>query len=126
MALIPGEALRFGVVGVAATGVHLAALTAGVELAGIPPGIMNGLAFCAAVSVTYFGQALWVFRVARRHTLQTLRFAISVLFGILANMAIMAAAVHLFDLPYMFGFAAGLILVPAATFVLNKFWVFTE
>jgi len=126
MALILNEALRFGVVGIAATGVHLATLTAGVELAGIPPGLMNGLAFCAAVSVTYFGQTLWVFRVARRHALQTMRFAVSVLFGIFANMAIMTAAVHLVHVPYIYGFIAGLLLVPAATFILNKFWVFAE
>lgn len=124
MTLPVDEILRFGVVGILATLVHLGVLTAGVEQAGVSPVLMNGIAFCLAVGVTYFGQSIWVFRNRERSTAQFMRFGVSVLAGLFGNMAIMAVAVKLMHQHYVVGFTAALIIVPAATFVLNKFWVF--
>jgi putative flippase GtrA len=121
-----GEILRFGIVGITATAVHLGVLAAGVELLNVPPVVMNGAAFCVAVSITYFGQSLWVFRAGRRDAGQISRFATSVLIGVLGNMAIMAFSVHILDVPYLYGFIASLILVPAVSFLLSKFWVFAN
>lgn len=118
------EILRFGVVGVCATLTHLGLLRLGVEGAGLPPVAMNGIAFGAAVAVTWAGQTLWVFPGARRGRAQAMRFAVSVAAGLLGNLGIMALAVHGFGLPYLWGFAAGLIVVPGATYLLNKYWVF--
>ena len=124
MTLPVDEILRFGVIGVLTTLVHLGVLTAGVEQAGVSPVLMNGIAFCLAVGVTYFGQSIWVFRNRERSTAQFMRFGVSVLAGLFGNMAIMAVAVKLLHQHYAIGFTAALIIVPAATFVLNKFWVF--
>jgi putative flippase GtrA len=120
-----GQLLRFGVVGVAATLVHLGTLRLGVERAGIPPAIANGIAFSTAVGVTYLGQALWVFHRFDHSLARFRRFAVSVLGGLLANVGIMAFAVQILGLHYLAGFVAALILVPAGTFVVNKFWVFS-
>jgi putative flippase GtrA len=120
-----GQVLRFGVVGVAATLVHLGTLRLGVERAGIAPAVANGIAFATAVSVTYFGQALWVFRRFDHSLSRLRRFAVSVVGGLIANVGIMAFAVQLLGLHYLVGFAAALTLVPAGTFIVNKFWVFS-
>ena len=120
-----GQLLRFGVVGIAATLVHLGTLRLGVERAGIPPAIANGIAFSAAVGVTYLGQALWVFRRSDHSLARFRRFAVSVLGGLLANVGIMAFAVQVLGLHYLVGFVAALTLVPAGTFVVNKLWVFS-
>lgn len=118
------EILRFGAVGVIATLVHFGTLLVGVEQAGFSPVLMNGIAFCLAVGVTYFGQSVWVFRNQQRSMPQIVRFGVSVLVGLLGNMAIMAIAVNILHQHYAVGFFTALIVVPAATFVLNKFWVF--
>ena len=119
------QLLRFGVVGVAATLVHLSTLWLGVEQGGLPPAIANGIAFGAAVSVTYFGQALWVFRRFDHNLYRLRRFAVSVVGGLLANVGIMAFAVQLLGLHYLFGFATALVVVPAISFFVSKFWVFS-
>ncbi|MGB3146839.1 MAG: GtrA family protein [Paracoccaceae bacterium] len=120
------EIIKFAVVGVTATLVHYGILSAGVDGVGISPVLMNGIAFSVAVLVTYFGQSYWVFQVRRRSAAQLGRFGVSVIAGLIGNMAIMAIAVNGFGLPYHYGFIAGLIIVPATTFLINKFWVFAD
>ncbi|MFV0244799.1 MAG: GtrA family protein [Qingshengfaniella sp.] len=123
-----GQVIRFGITGITATLVHFLVLTGAVEILGLSPVLANGLAFSVAVSVTYLGQSRWVFHAkAVRGTAaagRLSRFAVSVLAGLAGNMGIMALATRGLGLDYRIGFAAGLILVPVATFVLNKFWVF--
>lgn len=119
------ELMRFGIVGLVATAVHFAILTLGVEHLSMPPTPANGLAFLCALSITYLGQSLWVFPERSRHgPAQMMRFAVSLGIGLLANMATMAAAVHVLGLGYQTGFVLGLVMVPALSFVINRFWVF--
>lgn len=118
------EIARFGAVGLAATAVHFAVLRAGVEILGLPPVAMNGFAFLCAVSVTYVGQSVWVFRRPGLSRARLMRFAASTLGGLVGNVAIMALAVGPAGLPYEAGFLLALCLVPAATYLANKLWVF--
>lgn len=125
MRLDYGEVLRFGCIGVLATLTHFILLTLGVEQLGLPPTPANGLAFCVALLVTFFGQSLWVFRGhGRVGTGHVVKFGLSLCLGLVGNMAIMALATGPLGLPYQAGFVAGLVLVPALSFVVNKFWVF--
>lgn len=119
------EILRFGAVGLAATATHYLILRLAVEQLEIPPSPANGMAFLCALCVTYLGQSLWVFQERSRHgTGQMLRFTVSLGLGFLANMGVMAVSVHGLGLEYQGGFLLGLFLVPALSFVLNRFWVF--
>lgn len=119
-----GEILRFGIVGVGATLTHLGLLRVGVEWFGASPVLANGLAFCVAVLVTYFGQSRWVFR-SHGHDIARLRkFLLSVCGGLFLNVGIMALTVQVLGLNYLVGFVSGLVIIPAVTFVINKFWVF--
>lgn len=125
MKLLTSEILRFGIVGVAATLTHFLVLTLGVERLGLDPAIANGMAFCVALLVTFFGQSLWVFRGHAGINAATLaKFGVSLLAGLAGNMAIMAICTRVLGLPYQVGFLAGLVIIPAASYVLNKFWVF--
>lgn len=121
------EILRFGVVGLAATAMHYVILRLVVEELAIPPSFANGLAFLCALCVTYLGQSLWVFRKRSQHgAAQMLRFTVSLLFGLFANMGIMALSVHGLGLNYQDGFLLSLFLVPALSFMVNRFWVFNS
>lgn len=121
-----GEILRFGVVGVLATLTHFAVLTLAVEAVGLPPAPSNGLAFCVAVCVTYLGQSIWVFRQTDHGGTRMAKFLLTALGGLAANVGIMALAVDVLGLDYRVGFVTGLVLVPAGTYLVNKFWVFTH
>lgn len=120
------QVLRFGVVGILATAVHFAVLRAGVELLGAPPAPMNGLAFCVAFFVSYLGQSRWVFGGGSAGAARLARFAASAVGGLLGNVGIMALAVNVLGLPYEWGFALALVLIPALTFFVNKLWVFSS
>lgn len=116
--------VRFGVVGLVATLVHYAALTVLVELLAIPPALANGLSFCAAVAVSYFGQASWVFNVDRKAPQAPARFGLIAVLGLLANVGIMAVSHDMLGLDYRIGFIVSVVIVPMLTFLANKFWVF--
>lgn len=119
------ELSRFAVVGITATAVHFAVLVLAVEQLSVAPAPANGIAFLVALSVTYLGQSLWVFHDRSRHgTAQMLRFAVSLAIGLAANMATMAVSVQVLGLGYQTGFVLGVVLVPALSFVINRFWVF--
>lgn len=120
-----GQLSRFAVVGLAATAVHFLVLVIAVEAGSVPPAPANGLAFLVALSVTYLGQSRWVFHDRSKHgTAQMLRFAVSLVIGLIANMVTMAVSVQLLGLSYQTGFVLGVLLVPALSFVINRTWVF--
>jgi putative flippase GtrA len=119
------ELLRFGLIGLAATGLHFALLTLLVERGGLPPPTANGVAFLGALTVTYLGQSLWVFPGRSRHSpRQMLRFALSLVLGLAANMAIMALCTQVLGFDYRTGFIIGVATVPALSFTINRSWVF--
>lgn len=104
--------------------VHFLLLNAGVRLVGIPPAPANGVAFLAAVNVTYFGQSLWVFRRPGLCFTRIRRFGMSATGGLVANVALMALFVDGLGWNYNLAFAFLLLIVPAVLFCVNKCWVF--
>ncbi len=118
------QAFRFGVVGAAAAASHTVLLLLLVEAAGVGPVPANGLAFLGAVCVSWAGQSLWVFRNAPRPRGRLPRFLLTVVAGFLANLLLMWLAVDVAGAPWPVGLALVLLLVPPATFLLAKFWVF--
>ena len=123
---VRGEVLRFGVVGIAATLVHVGVLTFGVEAIGVRPTLMNGVAFLMAVLVTYFGQSIWVFRNPVFNIFRMGKFIVVALTGLLANLVIMVLAVDFFRMHYLLGVVVALIVVPTQTLLINKFWIFKK
>ena len=120
------QIVRFGIVGVTATVVHGVTLLLLVKRAHLAPTPATAIAFLCAVIVTYAGQALWVFQVRQHNPAKFLRFASSAVFGLLANIAIMKLAVDAARVHYQIGFAAAVVLVPAMTYLINRFWVFND
>lgn len=125
-ALPLGQIVRFGIVGVTATAVHGLTLFVLVNGAQFSPMVGTAIAFLCAVAVTYAGQALWVFKVRQHGSAKVFRFAMSAVFGLLANVAIMKLAVDVAQVHYQIGFAAAVVLVPAMTYLINRYWVFVD
>ena len=126
-ALFPaGQVIRFGVTGILATATHYAVLRFGVETLGIHPALATVSAFCLAVMASCIGQSHWVFRRKLDNARGLGRFLATATGGLLANVAIMFAAVDLLGLHYLAGFLTALFVVPAGTFAAGRFWVFAE
>ncbi len=121
---IAAQILRFGIIGLTATAVHYLVLRTAITGFGLPPAPANGVAFLIALGASWLGQSRWVFRRPGTDGARMLRFAVSALGGLLGNMAIMAIVTGAIGLPWQAGFLAALIIVPAASFAVNRLWVF--
>ena len=113
---------RFGAVGVAATAVHVAigmGLNAG---AGIAPFWANLVAFSCAVGVSFLGQTRLTFPGSAAGRDAFARFTLVALAGLGLNQAIVWLVTSVLGRPYWLALAIIVATVPAATFVLLKFW----
>jgi putative flippase GtrA len=126
MALPTGEILRFGVTGLIATAVHLAAFAVQVDGVGMPPAPANALAVLIAGTVTYLGQRFWVFpgHAGPAGPAQIARFAVALGLAAGLHAAVLQLAVTGLGAGPYAGAVLGLVIVPPASFLLNRAWVF--
>ncbi len=120
------EMVRFGIVGMAATLTHYLALILLVESGGLRATPATGIAFLLALCVTYLGQSYFVFRAADHGTSRLARFCMVALGGLAANSAMMFVVTESLGLSYHIGFVITLMIVPTASFILSKIWVFRQ
>lgn len=116
---------RFGVVGIAATVVHLLAALALREAAGWAPLVANLGGFLCANLVSYLGHSRLTFGQALWQGDQLMRFAVAGLSALLVSTVLVWLVTGLGQ--GSFGLAMILVglAVPAVNFVVLKFWVFT-
>jgi len=117
-----GQISRFGVVGLAATGVHVAVglgLNAG---AGVAPFWANLVAFSCALGVSFYGQTRLTFPGSSTDGGAFLRFAIVAVSGLGLNQIIVWIVTSLAGGPYWLALAIIIATVPGLTFLLLKFW----
>lgn len=119
------EIFRFGIIGTLATLTHFVFLCILVECFAMQPTLANGAAFLCAISVTYFGQSLWVFTGHGGIGIyKLLKFSTSLFIGFTLNLLIMYLSTEFFEFGYRLGFVIACLLVPAVSFIINKLWVF--
>ena len=116
--------IRFSVVGVLATTVHVAMAVALIELGGWRPVPGNGAAFMAALLASYVANYYWTYRSNRPHAGALPRFAVVALSGFALNSLLMHSVVTQFHLNYRFGLALVVLVVPVLSYVANKRWAF--
>jgi putative flippase GtrA len=117
--------LRFGIVGVAATAVHVGTVVVLVE-SGLQPNplLANLIAFSLAVFVSYFGHNLWTFRARERNLPQFLRFLVTTVVALGLNQLILYIVVRLLHWDYRIGLLLVTVLVPLFVYTLARLWVF--
>ncbi len=113
---------RFGLVGLTATGVHVAVFTALLELTDSAGWLANLPAFSLAVVVSYLGHFYWTFPGSDRGSFP--RFVATAIFGLTLNTLAAFVIVDLLDLPYIWAIAVMVLVVPVLVFLLAKFWAF--
>ena len=120
------EANLFALVGFIATAINYVAALAAQHLLGLtalPAGVAG---YAAAVGVSYFGNSLITFRRPAMHGPQFARFAAISLVGLAINLGLVFLGTHTLGWPLWKALIPVVLIVPASTFVLAKFWAFRE
>lgn len=113
---------RFGVVGVAATIVHVAVGMTLHHGAGASPLWANGVAFSVAVIVSYLGQTRLTFPEATAGGAAFFRFVAVALFGFGLNQLIVWIVTGPLAGPYWIALATVIATVPMVTFLSLRYW----
>jgi putative flippase GtrA len=113
-------------VGATATGCHYLTALAAHDVLGVEPFWATFVGYACSVGVSYLGNALLTFRRPPLHGPQFLRFAAISLAGLTVNQSVVYLAGHILGWPFWAALIPVVVLVPAATFTLAKFWAFRE
>lgn len=115
---------RFSVVGLMATGIHVAVAWMAHRAAGLPPTGANGAGFLCAFLASYFGHHHWSFRRRGNHDVHMRRFLAVSLLAFLISHAITLAVTDWLGLDYGVALLAIVAVVPASTYLASRFWAF--
>ena len=118
------EANLFALVGVTATVCHVAMTLLANRFLGLGPMAASLVGYASSVSVSYLGNSLFTFRRPALHGPQAARFAVISLGGLGVNQTIVFVSTHLFGWPLKLALIPVVLIVPASTFVMSKFWAF--
>lgn len=116
--------VRFGIVGVAATVIHVAVFTMLVELLRVAPVVASVPAFITAMLASYSVNHRWTFSASGSHGVYLPKYAVVAVLGLALNVLITYLIVNV--LGYWYGLALALVVtvVPTATYLLNRNWAF--
>lgn len=121
---ITHQGLLFALIGLAATAVHVAIAFAVREAIDATALQANFAGYCAAVSVSYFGNARWTFRSDGLRAAQFVRFLVLSVSGLIANEAIIYLLVERLGWPFGGGLVVVVIVVPVLSFLAARAWAF--
>ena len=116
------KALRFGMSGVLVTAIHVVVAVALIELGSLMPPVANGIAFTVATISSYLINTTWSFS-SPLHGRNLLRFLVVSGVGLLLSVTL-SGLVQQYQLPYWYGIAAVVVIVPPTTFLLHNFWTY--
>jgi len=126
------QLIRFGGVGIAATLVHTVSYVGLIEFLLVAPLLANLIAFVVAVAVSYLGHSRWTFATdatayqAQKSPARFTKFVATTISGLLLNSLVVYLVTEVWRQHYGWSVVGMLTLVPAAIFVLNKYWVFAR
>jgi putative flippase GtrA len=114
----------FAVVGVVATACHVTVALVTQRLLGLGPMAASLAGYAASVGVSYLGNSRFTFRRPALHGPQAAKFVTISLGGLAVNQAIVFVCTHLLGWPLKQALIPVVLIVPASTFVMSKFWAF--
>lgn len=118
------EIKLFVVVGVAATACQVGVTLAAHRWLGLGGILASIVGYAASVGVSYLGNSRLTFRRPALHGPQFVRFTTISLTGLAINLATVYAATHALGWPLWLAMAPVVMVVPASTFLMSKFWAF--
>ena len=118
------QVVRFGIVGVCAACVNFFAVVLLVQAVHFTPLVANVFAFTVAFQVSFFGHKCWTFKHKGSHLPAVTKFLLVALASLLLSEALFALFLKEIHFYYPIALLLTLILVPPATFTINKLWTF--
>lgn len=118
--------IRFGIVGLAATGVHIFVVWLFLHLTSYPTLIANTFAFMTAFGVSFTGHYYWTFQTPGNPKKAIKRFLLIALFGFFINTVILTAILEIGWLSQMGSVIVSLFIVPFITFLGSRLWGFRK
>lgn len=120
------EAIRFLMVGLAATGTHFVVLA--LLYQGLNFGILSAtfLAFAVSFLLSYTAHYHFTFKSTGDHKTGIAKFLVSSGIGLLWNLLLMYVLVEKFAVNYVIAFVLMSVVVAMNSFVLGKIWVFAK
>ncbi|MEH6476290.1 MAG: GtrA family protein [Sneathiella sp.] len=120
------ELITFFIVGAAATLTHIGVAIFIESLLGFQPQLANLGGYVSAVGLSYFGHVRLTFRAAENHALHMPRFVVVSLAGLAIGSGGVDILIVRNDVPFVYAMFFIGIAVASTTFLLSKFWVFTN
>ncbi|HHY0351345.1 GtrA family protein [Vibrio cholerae] len=111
-------------IGVINTILHFIILVSCVELLTLDATLSNSFAFMFSNVFSYFANTKMTFKATISFSRYVSFFSASI-FSLFLTLAISYIST-LYDLHYLIGFCFIVVLVPALSFIIMKFWVFSE
>jgi len=119
------QLFAFGLVGVVATGVHYGVALTLTELFSVSIYLANLVGFCSAVLVSLLGHSTLTFKASLNPTIVK-RFVFVALAALAVSETVLALLQNFFALHHRIALAIVVMIIPIATFVINKFWVYAD
>lgn len=120
------QVARFGGVGVLATLAHVLTALVAERMLQMSGQSANLAGFLTAVLISYFGHANFTFHSGPGSSERFLRFATVSVSGLAASSLTVALITQALGLPFVVAMAAVVIVVPTATYLAMRFWVFRQ
>ena len=122
------EVLRYGLNGLAATAVHYGVLVAGLAVLKIPSaGLANLIAAACGITVSFFGNRIFVFRDADENVLsQAARFGLLYASIAVFHAGFLAIWTDVYGLSYNIGFLLATCFQTVSSYFGNRYLVFSR
>ncbi len=116
----------FALVGATSTAINYLGALAAQRWLGLGPLPAGVVGYALAVGVSYFGNSLLTFRRPAIHGPQFARFAAISLVGLAINLGLVFFGSNVMGWPLWKALIPVVLIVPAATFAMSKFWAIRE
>jgi putative flippase GtrA len=120
--MLSRQALRFVLVGIGCTALHVAIAGALIEIGGSDAGAANGIAFTIATLASYVSNSIWTFQAPLAGG-SLARFVVVALAGLAITVAV-TSAIQSAGYHYLVGIAAVVLTVPALSFLSHRLWTY--
>lgn len=120
------QLIKFGLVGLFATVIHASILFFLVEQLGVEPVLASIPAFLTALVISFLINHHWTFVVKEAYRRYFSRYTAVAVSGLILNITIMYSTVSLMHQSYVVGLLVVVILVPLISFLLQRYWTFSN
>lgn len=118
--------IKYGIVGMLGTGIHVSVLVLLVELFKVPAVTATTIGFVVTLLVSYVLNRNWTFEsTGEGSRTQFLKYVLVCSCGLLLNAALMYVTIHWIGWSYLIGEVLTTIIVPIHNYLWNRYWIFS-